>query len=464
MKSMRRTGSGTVQRMLGALLISLLTQAPDGGSRTDGGVAVEPEPLVHLSAGVEGEAGVLSSGFSTDGTVGAAGGLDVMVGLRPMLGLSVSDGFRLQLGPLLRLRVIDTPPIQRSGDVGGVLRGEDWDRLGDFGELLHELCIGSDTSAFQLRAGPMHQKTLGLGHLLFRFSNRLNADARPAAATASLSVGFIKAEVVAVDILAARLFAGEVTWDVGRTFSADAATHGRYLLALSLAHDFSMGTPGGRVGATMNAVPPAATLAHLDGSFVVVRGQALSLMGLAGLGARANQARDLGFLVGIAMDVRVPSVELSLRAEGRKQAGGFRHGFFGPQYEVARFSGVGFSFAPQADEVLPDAFSVFGEARLRLARTVTVDGTVEHFTFGRTDFDARLSVVALDERLVAEARIGAMGLGVAPRWLVSAGLRWRLFDAFYVLGSGGTVFFPQGDGTLARGVILSAGVGVDIER
>jgi hypothetical protein len=455
---------GTVLEVGTLLLVLLLGQTPDGGAAAP---AVEPEPTVHLSAGAEVEAGVLPSGFGG----GAAGGLDGLLGVRPMLGLSVADAFTLQLGPLLRLRVIDTPPLQRDGDIGGVLRGEDWDRLGDFGELLQVLRVGSDTSPFQLRAGPVHQKTLGLGHLLFRYSNRLNADARPAGATATLSVGPVKTELFAADVLAARLFAGEVTWDVGRTFSGDAAVHGRYLLALSLAHDFGVGTPA-RVRGLCPAdaacidrsVPPSATLAHLDGSFVVLRTRALSLMGLAGLGARANQARDLGFLAGLAMDVRVPSVELSLRAEGRKQGGGFRHGFFGAQYEVARFSGTGLGLLPQAEEALPDAFSVFGEVRLRLSGTVTVDGTVEHFTFGRTDFDATVKVTALDERLVAEARVGAMGLGVAPRWSASAGLRWRLFQSFYVLGSGGTVFFPQADGTLARGVTVSAGVGVDIER
>jgi hypothetical protein len=155
---------------------------------------------------------------------------------------------------------------------------------------------------------------------------------------------------------------------------------------------------------------------------------------------------------------------LSLRGEARKQAGGFRHGFFGAQYELARVSGLGFASAPIADERLPDAFSIFGELRLRLAQTVTVDGGVEVFTFGRTDFDSRLSVELLEKRLIAEARLGAMGLGQTPRWLATAGLRWRLFRSFYVLGSGGTVFFAPEQRSLVRGVTVMAGVGVDIER
>ncbi|MBE2248752.1 MAG: hypothetical protein IAE78_04315 [Myxococcus sp.] len=453
--------------MLTLAVALLLAQSPDAG--VDEAVPVDPEPTVHLFAGAEGELGVLSSGWAENGA-------DVFFGLRPMLGMSVSDVFSLQLGPLIRLRLIDTPPLDRGRDLSGVVRSQDWDRVGDFGELLQSLRVGADTSMFQLRAGPVQKKTLGLGHLVFRYSNRLNADARPAAATASLAVSFLRFELFASDVLSARLFAGELSWDIARSFSNDATTHGRYLLALSFGHDFASGTPPSLRSGCSTATPPvdvapctpwqpeAATLVHLDGSAVLVRSQALSLMAMLGMGARGNATRDLGFLAGVSMDVRLPDVELSLRGEGRKQAGGFRHGYFGAQYELARFSGVGLSFAGLASEALPDAFSVFGELRLRLAQVVTVDGSVEAFTFGRTDFDSTVMVELLEKKLIAEARLGAMGLGQAPRWLVSAGLRWRLFSSFYVLGSGGTAFFPTETGALARGVVVSGGVGVDIAR
>ncbi len=451
--------------MLSFALAMLLTQSPDAGVAAE----PEPEPFVHLSAGAEGELGVLPSGWAENGA-------DVMFGFRPMVGMRVADMFAIQVGPLIRLRVIDTPPLDRSNDLGGVVRGQDWDKAGDFGELLQSLRIGADTSVFQLRAGPIQKKTMGLGHLLFRYSNRLNADARPAAATATLAVEFLRFELFASDIFSGRLFAGEVSWDIARSFSSNAATHGRYLLSLSLGHDFGVGTDaavrapdfcsGGdcQFFAPPPGPPAPSTLVHLDASAVLVRSQSLSLMVLGGMGARANQARDLGFLAGLAMDVRVPDVELSLRAEGRKQAGGFRHGYFGPQYELSRFSGIGLGFPALADEQLPDAFSVFGELRFRLLQSITLDGAVEAFTFGRTDFDATLTVELLQKWLVAEARVGAVGLGQQPRWLVTGGLRWRLFKSFYVLGNAGTVFFPQVDGRLVRGVTITGGVGVDIER
>ena len=448
--------------MLSFALALIVAQSPDAG--VSAAAAVEPEPTVHLFAGAEGELGVLPSGWDQNG-------LDVFFGLRPMVGMRVSEVFSIQLGPLIRLRLIDTPPLDRSLDFGGVVRRQDWDQTGDFGELLQSLRIGTETSVFHLKAGPVNKKTLGLGHLLFRYSNRLNADARPAAATAVLAVSFLRFELFASDVLSGRLFAGEVSWDLARSFTTDASTHGRYLLSLSLGHDFASGTPPALRPNCASAdppcdfvTPPASTLVHLDASAVVVRSQAISLMLMAGMGARANATRDLGFLAGLAMDVRLPDVELSLRGEGRKQAGGFRQGYFGAQYELSRFSGVGFSFPALANEALPDAFSVFGELRFRIAQAVTLDGSVEAFTFGRTDFDSTLTVELFEKQLIAEARVGVVGLGQAPRWLLSGGLRWRLFKSFYVIGSGGTAYFPAHTGQLVRGVMASGGVGVDIER
>jgi hypothetical protein len=447
--------------MLSAWLLLALAQTPDAGALEP---SFESESPVHVAAGLESEVGVLPSGWRENG-------LDVFVGFRPMVALVVDEVVAIHLGPLVRLRLLDTPPFDRSTDRGHLVRGEDWDRPGDLGELLQALRLGADQSPVQLRAGPIHKKTLGSGHLLFRYSNRLNADARPAAATASLSVAFLKAEVFASDVLAARLFAGELTWDVGRTLSPESGVQGRYLISLSAAHDAAMGTPAtprsgcsAEVSCPQVAGPPRVTFVHLDGSAAVIREKAISLALLGGFGARADTSRDLGFVVGAAADFRLGHLEWSLRLEGRKQNGGFRHGFFGPQYEIARFVGTGLSLSPLAHERLPDGFSVFGESRVRLARAVSLDGAVEHFTFGRMDFDVTAAVEVLGRHLVAEARVGAVGLGQTPRWLLSAGFRFRVLPSMYVMASGGTAFFPNTDGTLSRGLFAAAGVGVDVER
>jgi hypothetical protein len=206
------------------------------------------------------------------------------------------------------------------------------------------------------------------------------------------------------------------------------------------------------------------TLLHLDGSAVLLRNAAFRLLVLLGVGTRVTQRADMGLVVGGAMDANVKDVGLSLKLEARKQGGGFRQGFFGPNYELQRFADLGFSGGSIADVLLPDAFSFYGEFRLGFGAAVSLEAAAEHFTFGRTDVDATASVNLVDSWLVAQARFTAVGLGQSSRYHATAGLRARLFKSFYVLANGGTVFFPQVDGTLKRGVSASAGVGVDFER
>ena len=80
------------------------------------------------------------------------------------------------------------------------------------------------------------------------------------------------------------------------------------------------------------------------------------------------------------------------------------------------------------------------------------------------DKDIQLELEGALRRVIANARFTVVGLGVQPRYAFTLGARLRLFSSFYVLGSGGTLFFPQGDGTLNRGVTVSLGAGVDFER
>jgi hypothetical protein len=437
-----------------ALTLGLLAQGSDGA-----------ESPVHVRFGVELEGALLPSGFpeGTPLNSTSAGGLDVFGVVRPLAGLSVGERFSLDLGPTFRFRLIDTGPGQRAGDFGGVLRREDWDQLSDFGQLVQSLKVGAEGDVFALRAGAFEKKTLGAGHLINRYSNQDNPDTHPAGADVVLSLGPVRLSAFASDVLAARLFAGDVAWDLGATFSPSAEVKGRYLLSLELAHD------AGQVAYAAGCVSercltPTVTLLQLDGQAVLLRQQAVRLLVLAGVGSRADRQADLGLLAGLATDLTAKELGLSVKVELRKQAGGFRQGFFGPGYELSRFTGVGLQLAPQASEQLPDGFSLYAEARVGVGTAVSADVAAEHFFWGRTDVDARIEATLLEARLSAVARYTALGLGTSPRQAVSLGLRLRLVPSVYVLGSGGTVFFPAPDGGLTRGVTASLGAGFDFER
>lgn len=427
-------------------------------------------PQLHAEQGVEpslygaAELGALALPSGTP--EGQTDGFGVV---HPLLGLRFGDGFALELGPTFRFRLLDLAPLQRDRDLGGLLRREDWDSLSDFGQLLQSLEVGTDASVFQLKAGAAWKKTLGLGHLISRYSNQDDPDSHPASADAVLQLGPTRSEVFVSDVLAARLFAAEVTWDLGRTFSPASDTADRYQLALGLAHDAARGEfPGAQPGGSGTQVAftalQQATLVQLDFSAVVLRSKALRLMLEGGAGARVRGDADLGFVAGVAADVPVRELALGVRVELRTQGGGFRQGFFGPGYELARFSGTGFSGLPLAQEALPSGFSVAAEARAAVGTALALDAAVEQFAFGRTDLDAAAALELLDSKLAATARFTATALGQRARLAFSSGLRLRLRPSLYVIAAAGTVFFPQPDGQLVRGVTASLGAGFDFQR
>lgn len=446
-------------------------EAPDGGPalsqaseatapRTDElhGAEVRHAPGLHLRGAAEAALGPFPSGAGENG-------LDLLLALRPVVAFSVGASFAVELGPTFRLRVLDFAPDNRSADFGGVLRRADWDETSDFGAILESLSIGTQASPFFLKAGAVRKKTLGLGHVLNRYSNQDNADYHPAGGTMVLALGPLRAEVFASDVLGGRLFAGELAWDLGRTFSSSTGAWDRYGLSLEAAHDFSRaGLPYRAEASLARARPPEVTFLHVDGWAVLARTASVRAMLLGGVGTRMNEAADLGLVVGGAVDATVAEVGLSVKGELRKQAGGFRHGFFGPGYELGRYADTGRSGTPRASAIVPDGFSVYGEVRLGVGTAVALDAAVEHFFFGRTDLDAATSLALLRDWLVAEARFGVVGVGQVPRFSATGAVRARLFSSFYVVGSGGTVFFPQPDGTLLRGVTVMVGVGVDAER
>lgn len=423
-------------------------------------------PKLQLRVGVEASVGLLPSGYSP--TDLSAGGLDVFVGARPMLGLVAGDVFSIELMPTFRFRLGDTPPLQDGSspqaryDIGRVIRAADWDEASDFGQILQSLVIGRPSGVFWVRGGSVNKHSLGFGHLVSRYSNQSNPDYHPAAAWLAARMGPIRAEAFASDILGARLFAGALTWDIGETFSKDVNVAGRYHVNLELAGDVGLaGRPVSVPGVVLDA--PGASLLHVEADAMLYRSRTVRLLLLGGFGTRLNSAADVGLVVGGAADLSIAEIGITLRAELRKQAGGFRHGYFGPTYELSRFAGMGFSGVALAHEQLPDSFSGFGEVRVGVGQLVSADVVFEIFGHGRLDADATVTVAALEGRVLVDARLTTIALAQSPRVHTQLGARVRVLPALYVLASGGLVFFPQPDGTLRRGVTAFAGVGVDFE-
>ena len=379
----------------------------------------------------------------------AVGGM--YVSALPVASYDGGEPFGVELGAALRFS-------------GSGLRPEDWDSLSDFGQLLRELRAGAEGGPVFLRAGTLSPLTLGTGRLVRRYDGTLNPDYHPAGAHLSGRVGPVRGELLASDVLGARLFAGEVRWDAGQ---AAGLGEDRLSLALSAAHD--AGLAGVRA--------PSATLAVLEGMGVLLRGPGASFGALGSAGMRLG-VPGWGAALGLLLDAAPGGHGVSVQLEGRYQAEGFRHGFFGPDYELRRFSGVGLSEAPLAGERLAPGLSVAATAQWQLPRTAAGEPpaslvlSAERFAHGRWDADGALSWLLSGGAQAVAVRGGVTGLGVpgvARPWVLAEG-RVRVSPAVYLVASGGTVFFPEpaggaeGSTRLRPGVQASLGVGLDLAR
>ncbi|MCY1030161.1 hypothetical protein OV207_01740 [Corallococcus sp. BB11-1] len=383
------------------------------------------------------------------------GGAEGFVQLEPTLILDGGPEVGLNLGAPVRLR---------AWDGAGHVRREDWDRLSDWGQLVRGLKLGSDAAPVGVWLGALEDYSLLSAHLVRRYSNRTNPDYHPAGGFLTGTVGPLYTEAFASDVLGARLMGAEVALDVGRVLLGANHTPGRYSLAVSAVHDW------GRAGG--NA--PSVTLAHLDATAVVLRRPGLEAHLLAGWGGRPGVGGAWGAVLGVGADAVTPTRDMSLRLEARRQHGGFRQGFFGPDYELARFQAMGPEGAPLASSHFPDGYSLQAEARVGwdgvgyrgLQRHLMASLSVEAFSWGRLDADGRLAVQLLERSL--ELAVKGLGAGLGQpgaRYLGAAEARWRIVAGkFYAVASGGTLLFPGGDGTLRPGAFASVGLGVDNAR
>jgi len=396
-----------------------------------------------------------------------------MLALLPRVGAGDDEGF-MQVEPTLILDggpefcVIVGAPVRfrlwGGGGDSGLVRREDWDSLSDWGQLVRGLKFGSDYAPLGVWFGALESYTLLSGHLVRRYSNRTHPDYHPAGGILTGTAGPLYTHAFASDVLGARLMGAELALDLEHVFFGKPREPGRFVVSLSAVHDW--GRAGGRAASV--------TLAHLDATAVVVVRPEYEAHLIAGWGGRPGEGGAWGAVVGLGVDALTSTLDLKLRLEGRRQQGGFRQGFFGPDYELARFRAAGAAGAPAAHAPFPDGYSVFSEARVGwdavsyggLQRHLLLTVGAEAFSWGRVDVDGRVAVQLLERSLELAVKGLAVGLGrEGARYLGAAEARWRFLEGkLYAVGTGGTLLFPEGDGTLRPGTFASVGLGVDNAR
>ncbi|WP_224368944.1 hypothetical protein [Hyalangium versicolor] len=445
------------------VLLSVLQQASSSGgystvedvTSSQEAPAVAQESKTTFKLGFE--MGPLSLPSGTPG-----GGQDIFAQAFPFARLDHGESFGIELGAPLRFRLIDAEPKQTADDYGGYLRHEDWDTPSDLGQLLRDLRIGRDDNVANLRAGPLQAFTLGEGHLVDRYDNQLSANYHPAGAILTVNVGPTRVQAMASDVLATRLFAGEVRLDIGRLASDQDKHYDRYHAIAAVAHDF------GRVGEERTE---AITAVLAGGDAALYKGEHLQFFAIGGAGTRVDAGSpNIGGFGGFSIRGNTGRVDISGRVEGRYEGGNFRFGLFGPSYELARYSATGLHEPPLAEERMDQNLAGYAELKLSVGSgaddemNASATAAVEHFTIGRTDTDFTLGLRFPGGKTLATARVIVVGIGAQPRYSAHAELRQRILDWLYVWGAGGTVHFPQADGSLVHGYTAGAGAGVDFSR
>ncbi|MBU8901009.1 hypothetical protein KRR26_35985 [Corallococcus sp. M34] len=393
--------------------------------------------------------------------------------LLPRAGSGVEEGFAqveptfiLDGGPEFGVNV--GAPVRfrmwGGGEGAGLVRREDWDTLSDWGQVIRGLKFGSDNAPLGVWFGALESYSLLSAHLVRRYSNRMNPDYHPAGGFLTGTLGPLYTEAFVSDVLGARLMGAEFSLDVEHLLFGKPENRGCYTLALSAVHDW--GRAGGRA--------PSVTLAHLDATAIAVVRPGFEALVIAGWGGRPGEGGAWGAVLGVGVDTVTPTLDMTLRLEVRRQHGGFRQGFFGPDYELARFRAAGPDGVPLAESPFPSGYSLYGEAVVGwdavhyggLSKHLKLTLGAEAFTWGRFDVDGRVAVQLFERSL--EVALKGLGVGMGQpgaRYLGGAEVRWRFLNGkLYAMGTAGTLLFPTAEGSLRPGAFASVGLGVDSAR
>jgi hypothetical protein len=382
-------------------------------------------------------------------------GEDFFSELRLDLGVQ-HEWFDLDLVAPLALRLIDNAPGDREKDIGGVIRGRDWDEIADIGRVIGAIRLGRPTDTVRAYFGPLTDITLGHGSIIERYSNQIDRDRQRAG-------GLVRVELPWLD--------GELGWS--NVFGADLGWARVEILPTSRNLE---GGEGPSVGASFvadfsaprclwpcAATAPMATVG-VDAEWAWYFGERFRLAPYADFNGQFS--RGVGLSAGTRATLYIPfgahpNIQLSLIGEYTLSSDGYTPRYFTALYDSERFATqTGSAATPKALE------TVRGGSGGRLGLELDVPHLARFAMFGELRpspydgdffFDFNLPITRwvragalLFQR---EIRSGADFFSSRTLWLLSAEVAVRFAEDWNVYAQLGHTY------RLAReGVGLEAGL------
>lgn len=454
--------------------------------------------------GLEAGGALIPSGYAVGRDIAGADlpGTDWYVYGTPRIGFWIGENVSLVLGAQVPFLITDSAPANKPGRTYfNLIPMPNFDQRSDYGQIIESFRLGHEGGWGQLYLGAVSKYTLGMGHILVNYQNRLNASYLPAAGTGMLDFGPVHIEAFASDILDGRILAGEIAWDIGKTFSKRPRYTDHWKVAIQAAYDFGKqaglpyveGMPYVEGNLTGRGTPPLTLgVGGVEGKFALWPGRSVNLSVVGAWGARIPDSTgnfQWGYAAGLQLDTIGENVGFSLQLEARNGTSGYRIGMFGSDYELARFSATGYGFrasngvpvAGIATDANPGAiglnvpWSGYINLKLWVAKQFSVEvgdelfiSTIRNDTYASLDLDILDHFLFLTGRATFISNLGGLNnltsqiapnLVADPRMTFSLSLRMHILPYLFVSATGGTSIYPQASGLLLPGYYGSLGLG-----
>ncbi|MEE2901747.1 MAG: hypothetical protein VYC39_05425 [Myxococcota bacterium] len=364
------------------------------------------------------------------------------------------DNWGLGFNVPVRFRLYDADP-ENQGDIGGLIRKEDWDELSDFFKVIRYAYIGQrdKKGPYYVRVGELSSLTLGHGTIVNRYTNGLDIDTFRMGANVAVNIGAFGGEIAVGD--AARLedpiiAAARFTVRPLELILGDGAIWDRLVMGFSLVSDprAPYEVKPAELDADGEIVTPAAASADrslyvtgVDVGLEVLRSKYLSIEPYMDFNVLNVVENGWGFHAGVLWRANLPVVVdnliVDMRTEYRRVANDYVGPYFDTAYEIERLSSLSSDSAtPKLRLLAEDPGSarngIFFDVTAGLPNFIFVGGEYIDYDGGENDGILRLTInvpalefiqlngfyyrvnveglsdlVVLDERsaLIAEAKI-----------------------------------------------------------